>query len=102
MDKSMSELHPAARLTDYLPEFIEAFKVQLEADHERWGLTWMNRPKKGQELRTKARYNDYFDMFEHAGVPVSWLKVIGGAFICWVRENHPELCIDKDESEVSN
>jgi len=42
-------------------------------------------------------------MFEQAGIPVPWLKVIGGAFICWVRENHPELCVDglqKDQAST--
>lgn len=25
------------------------------------------------------------------GTPIPWLKVIGGALICWIREQHPEL-----------
>lgn len=48
-------LKPAEpKLEDYLPEFIEAFKAQLESDRIRWGHTWMNRPKVGQEARTRS------------------------------------------------
>lgn len=74
------------KLIDYLPEFIEAFKGQLEYDEGEWGDTWKHRPREGQELRTKARYDTYFDQFLYAGKPVPWLKIIGGAFICWVRD----------------
>ena len=73
-------------LIDYLPSFIEAFKTQLTDDYKRWGDTWKTRPREGQELRVKARYDDYFDQSEFADVPVPWLKIMGEAFICWVRE----------------
>lgn len=75
-------------LLGYLDEFMEAFESQLESDRERWGDTWMSRPKEGQELRIEQDFNDYFDKFKHAGKPVPWLKVIGNAYIAWVRENY--------------
>lgn len=81
-------------LIDYLPSFCEALQGQLEADHQRWGDTWKRRPVEGQEERTFARYADYADQFRNGGVDVPWLKVIGEAMICWVRENCPEY---KDE-----
>lgn len=81
-------------VSDFIDEFIEKLIEQLEADHKRWGNTWLKRPKEGQELRTKARFTDYFDMFEEAGTPVPWMKIVGGALICWIRENHLELCPD--------
>lgn len=73
-------------LVDYLPSFIEALKNQLADDYERWGDTWKSRPREGQELRVKARFDDYFDQFEFANIPVPWLKIVGEAMICWVRE----------------
>ena len=84
-------------VTDFLEEFKDALFHQLISDHARWGNTWLDRPKEGQELRTKARYTDYFDMFEQAGTPVPWLKIIGGALICWIREQHPELFPDVND-----
>lgn len=80
------------KLTDYLGEFAEALHKQLIADEKRWGDTWRKRPKEGQEDRTAARYQDYWDRFKNGGEPIPWLKVIGGAYICWLREVHPELC----------
>jgi ABC-type uncharacterized transport system ATPase subunit len=73
-------------LVDYLPEFSEALKEQLVSDQFRWGNTWKKRSIEGQELRTKARFDDYFAQFENAGKPIPWLKVAGAALICWVRE----------------
>lgn len=81
-------------VVDFLDEFITALRRQLKADAMRWGNTWFNRTKEGQEKRTRARYNDYFDRFEHGSVPVPWLKIVGGALICWIREQHPELFLD--------
>jgi hypothetical protein len=79
------------KITDYIDEFVNALKKQLEDDEKRWGDTWLYRPKEGQELRTRARYNDYFDQFIMTGIPVPWLKIVGNAFICWIRDNHPEI-----------
>lgn len=90
---------PSPMVIEFVSEFIDKLKEQLIADHKRWGNTWLNRPKEGQELRIKARYRDYFDMFEQAGTPVPWMKIVGGALICWIREQHPELCIDANECD---
>lgn len=75
-------------LISYLPDFIDAIRNQLVDDSKRWGDTWKQRPREGQELRVQARYNDYFAQFQNAGTPIPWLKVAGEAFIAWVRENN--------------
>jgi hypothetical protein len=77
-------------LIDYLPEFTEALKEQIVSDQFRWGNTWKDRPIEGQEMRTKARFDDYFAQFEHTGTKIPWLKIVGGAFICWVREQNQQ------------
>lgn len=82
------------RLVDFLDEFFEAFTQQIESDEKRWGTTWLNRPMEGQEERTFQRFQDYFDQFEHASQSIPWLKVVGEAFICWVRETHPEVRLE--------
>jgi len=79
------------KVWDFLPEFDRALKAQLEDDDKRWGNTWMERPREGQEERTISKYNDYFDQFLNAGKPIPWLRVIGNALICWIREQHPEI-----------
>jgi hypothetical protein len=33
-----------------------------------------------------ARFNDYYDQWKNAGTPIPWLKIVGEAFIAWVRE----------------
>jgi hypothetical protein len=79
------------KLWNLLPEFVNALTEQLKSDDARWGDTWLKRTRKGQEERTIATFNDYFDRYLNAGEPVNWLKVAGGAFICWYREQHPEI-----------
>lgn len=74
------------RLIEYVPDFVDDLKGQLEKDNVRWGNTWQQRPREGQELRVKARFDDYFDQFVNAGMPVPWLKIAGEALIAWVRE----------------
>ena len=71
-------------------EFVPQMKKQLENDQKRWGDTWKKRPEKGQEMRIKARYNDYFDMFENASTNINWLKIVGNAVIAQARIDHPE------------
>lgn len=71
---------------EYLPEFTESLKEQLQRDDERWGDTWKKRPIEGQEGRTRATFNDYFDKFENSGHKINWLAVAGNALICWLRE----------------
>jgi len=85
------------KLLEYIPEFVEAFKEQLIADDKRWGNTWLNRVARGQEARFKGDIKDYYDKFFFGKEPMPWLKVIGNAYICWVRTVHPELWEEKDE-----
>lgn len=79
------------RTIDFLPEFFEALKSQLKEDEERWGDTWLHRPREGQEERIREDFRDYFDKYEHAGKDINWLAVAGNALIAWIREEHPEL-----------
>jgi len=73
-------------VADYIVEIVEELKHRLEMDQLRWGDTWKNRPREGQEERAFARYVDYLDQFRNAGTSIPWLKVIGEAMICWIRE----------------
>ena len=79
------------KLLDYLPEFVSALEKQIENDNARWRDTWLKRTRKGQEERIEDDYNNYFDQYRNADIPVPWLKIVGNAFIAWTRENHPEL-----------
>ena len=79
------------KVWDFLTEFMEAFKVQLESDDKQWGDTWLKRTRKGQEERTIKEFNDYFDKYLNGNQPIPWLKVIGNALINWIREQHPEI-----------
>lgn len=74
-------------LLDYLPEFFKAITEQITKDNQRWGDTWKQRPREGQEDRAFARFNDYHDQFKNAGVPIPWMKIVGECLIAWVREN---------------
>jgi len=76
---------------DFLDEFTNALKVQLENDKKRWGNTWLKRTREGQEDRLIKSFNDKFDQYLQAGVPIPTLKMAGDIFINWIRENHPEL-----------
>ena len=77
-------------LIDYLPETVEALTKQLEADQARWGDTWKQRTREGQEERIFARFQDYIDQYRNAGTPIPWLKIIGEAHIALVRERLAE------------
>jgi len=79
------------KLWDFLPEFIEAFEAQLRSDDVRWGDTWLHRSPEGQEERLFGDVTDYFDKFKHGNEPMPFLKVIGNAYICWVRELKPNF-----------
>lgn len=79
------------KLWDFIPEFVEALEGQLKEDDLRWGDTWLKRKAEGQEERTYVTFAGYFDQYRNAGVPVPWLKIAGGALICWIREKHPEI-----------
>lgn len=76
---------------DFLLEFCNALHDQLESDELRWGNTWLERTRSGQEERTGETFSRYFNEFFEEGKPIPWLKVAGNAMICWIRENHPEL-----------
>lgn len=79
------------KVWDFLPRFVGELSGQLIQDDKRWGDTWLKRKPEGQELRTRATFDNYFDRFEASGEPVPWLKVAGEALICWIRDNNPEL-----------
>ena len=79
------------KLWEFLPEFCKALEEQLKEDDKRWGDTWLKRGRLGQEERTISTFNDYFDSYLNAGHPINWLKIAGGALICWYREQHPEM-----------
>ena len=79
------------KLSDFREEFLAEFFAQQDSDELRWGDTWLHRTREGQEERVFERYRDYLDQFRYAGKPIPWMKVVGEAYIAWVRENHPEL-----------
>lgn len=80
--------------------FFDLLKAQLADDYNRWCDTWRRRSLAGHEDRTFSRYNDYYDQFKNAGVPIPWFKVVGNAFISWVQENFPDVLIP-EENDVS-
>lgn len=71
---------------DYIEEFTEALKCQLQLDDTKWGDTWKKRIIGGQETRIFNDIQNYRDQFENANKPVPWLKVAGLALIAWIRE----------------
>ena len=79
------------RVTDFLDEFVDALRKDLERGEEKWGDTWLHRTREGQEGRIKQYYLDHFDRFEHAGQPMKWESIAGEALIAWIRDKHPEL-----------
>lgn len=79
------------KVWDFLDEFFNVLREQLERDDGRWGDTWLERPTKGQEDRTWFGMMNRYHKFKHGGQPINWLQVAGDALICWIRENHPEL-----------
>lgn len=78
-------------LLNYLDEFVDTFREQLKTDFLRWGDTWRARPVEGQEERIFARITDYWDQYHFADRSIPWMKVVGLAYIAFVRENHPEV-----------
>lgn len=76
---------------DFINEFMAAFEEQLKSDDVRWGETWLKRTRAGQEERTIKSFNDRFDKFLNAGQQINWLAIAGDAYICWLREQHPEI-----------
>lgn len=86
-----SDVRENLRVTYFLDEFAEALYHQLVADEQRWGKTWLERPRKGQEDRISFTIDSYFQEYFDTGKPVPWLKIAGNAMIAWLRENHPEI-----------
>jgi hypothetical protein len=76
---------------DFMKEFVDALQKQLASDEKKWGDTWLQRVTEGQETRTICTFNDYFDQWKNTHTPIPWLKIAGGAMICWIREQHPEI-----------
>mgnify|MGYP001110121389 CR=1 FL=1 len=82
----------------FLAEFVSELRDQLEKDEERWGDTWRQRDVGGQEKRIYAKFQEYYDQWEHGGNPIPWRKVAGLALIGWIRENHTEVLYEQEEA----
>jgi hypothetical protein len=78
-------------LLKHFDEFVAELRTQLVADDKRWGETFLRRTRKGQEERCRNSFQDKFDRFENAGIPIEWLKIAGDSYISWLREKHPEM-----------
>jgi len=77
-------------------DFLDELKQQLLDDEERWGLhTWLCNCD-GQNKYHIVRFVTYYLESEKNGTLPPWLKVAGGALICWIKENHPEILEDTD------
>ncbi len=80
------------RITAYLFPFFKAFQKQIQSDDRRWEKEqWKTRGREGQEERIQRRINEYFADYFERGIPVPWLKIVGEAFIGWVRESFPDF-----------
>jgi len=79
-------------LTEYLPEFFKELEEQLKSDEIRWGDTWKKRGLIYKGRTQEQRFFDWLDnvrdQYENKGNAVPWMKVVGEAMICWVRENY--------------
>ena len=85
MNKKLFDILP-----NYLDEFFDDLRAQILSDQKRWGNTWKKRPREGQVDRVMARFRDYQDQHNNAGVPFPWLKVAGEALIGYVRDKYPD------------
>jgi hypothetical protein len=84
---------------DFLDEFMTELNAQLALDNERWGDTWLKRPKRGQADRIFDRIETYYAEEQLARQLIGdakfidhlpWLKITGLALIGWIRERYPE------------
>jgi hypothetical protein len=80
-------------------EFSQKMIRQLMLDQKRWGNTWLERTRDGQEERIWERYEDYFVNFYLDGEDIPWLKIVGNAVIAQARIDHPEWFSVLTESE---
>jgi hypothetical protein len=88
-------------LVDFLPEFFGAFEAHINQSQDRWGNEWLRRPIlesddwESQNERIYQRYDDYWAYLESGQIDdIPWMKIIGNAFIAWIRLHHPELFPD--------
>ena len=79
------------KVADFIPDMAEELSDQLELDRIKWGDTWLQRTREGQEKRTWEVFKRYFNDFFVHGEPIPWMKVIGGALICWIREQKKDV-----------
>lgn len=82
------------QLSDFVDEFCEELKEQIEEDQKRWGDTWRHRPIEGQVDRMMNRFRDYQDQHNNGNTPMPWTKVAGEALIGWVRDNNPDYFLE--------
>ena len=84
-------------LLEYFEDFTADLLGQLSKDHLRWGDTWQQRSREGQEDRIFDRIQDYRDQFNNGGRAVPWLKIAGLAFIGHVREKYVDAWPEEAE-----
>jgi hypothetical protein len=79
------------KVLEFSEEVYSQVSDQLISDDKRWGDTWLQRTRKGQEWRIFKTYLRYFFEYFLFGKEISWLKVIGNAVIAQTRVNHPKI-----------
>lgn len=84
------------KTTDFLDDFVAVLRKDLERGDEKWGDTWLQRPREGQVERIRKYVMDLFDQALHGKKPMRWESLAGEALIGWVRDNHPELFVASD------
>ena len=72
-------------------------RKSLAHGEEKWGDTWLHRPREGQEQRIKQYFDDQFDQHLYAGTPIRWEAIAGEALIGWIRDNYPGLFEGNDD-----
>ena len=77
-------------LTELLPELADMLYQRLDTDYGRYGETWRQWPREGQEERIFLRFMEYWRQYLLNNEPIPWLKIIGLAWIAIVRELYPE------------
>ena len=86
---------PDEEILKHFDEFVEQFLAQLLSDNERWGNTFLQRNRKDQRARIWRWMSNTFALAH----PIPWLKVIGEAYIGWLRDTHPEMSDNWAEPE---